>query len=161
LADEATLRKPGPKSGDAKPINAIAEMWRPGLWRLFGSMVLNGAGRPTRVEDAETFEEGVLDVPGRPRVILTPGHTPGHCALYFEEHGALFVGDAMCTVNPMTRRRGPQLMPHSFNTSDAQALSSLDVLERVEADVLLAGHGPPWHEGVAAAVREARASARV
>src|SRR5437588_3799736 len=79
-ADEPKLRKPGPKSGDAKPINIVPEMWRPSFWRLAGSMFLHGGARPTRFEGAETFEGGMLEVPGRPRVIPTPGHTPGHCA---------------------------------------------------------------------------------
>src|SRR5437763_15357380 len=118
-ADEPKLRKPGPKSGDAKPINIVPEMWRPSFWRLAGSMFLHGGARPTRFEGAETFEGGMLEVPGRPRVIPTPGHTPGHCAFQFEQHGALFVGDAMCTTNPVTGHEGPQLMPHAFNESNA------------------------------------------
>jgi glyoxylase-like metal-dependent hydrolase (beta-lactamase superfamily II) len=67
----------------------------------------------------------VLDVPGRPRAIPTPGHAPGHCALLVEERGVLFAGDALCTLNPRSFRRGPQLMPPGFNMSDAQAEASL------------------------------------
>jgi glyoxylase-like metal-dependent hydrolase (beta-lactamase superfamily II) len=159
-ADDATLRKPGPKSGDAKPLNMLPEMWRPSVWRLIGSMALAGGGRPTRIEDAETFEDGVLDVPGNPRVIRTPGHTPGHCVFHFEQHGALFVGDAMCTSNPVTGRKGPQLLHHALNVSNEAALQSLDAIDRVEADVLLPGHGEPWREGVSSAVSEARSRGR-
>jgi glyoxylase-like metal-dependent hydrolase (beta-lactamase superfamily II) len=159
--DDPTLRKPGPKSGDAKPIKILPEMWRPSFWRLLGGMFIHGGARPIPFEDAETFEQGALeDVPGRPRVIPTPGHTPGHCAFHFEQHGALFVGDAMCTWNPVTARGGPQLMPHAFNVSNADALSSLDAIEPIEADVLLPGHGEPWHEGVSTAVAEARSRGR-
>lgn len=154
--DEPKLRKPGPKSGDAKPMNMLLEMWRPSMWRLAGTMFLNGGARPPRFEGAETFEDGVLDVPGSPRVIFTPGHTPGHCAFHFAEHRALFVGDAMCTWNPLTTRTGPQLMSHGFNESDATARSSLDAIEAIDADVLLPGHGEPWRDGVSAAVAEAR-----
>lgn len=159
-ADDAALRKPGPKSGDASPRKILPDLWRPSLWRLIGSMALAGGGRPTRVEDAETFEGGVLDVPGGPRVIPTPGHTPGHCAFHFEQHGALFVGDAMCNRSPVTGRTGPQLMPHAFNVSNESALRSLDAIDSVEAEVLLAGHGEPWREGVSAAVSEARSRGR-
>jgi glyoxylase-like metal-dependent hydrolase (beta-lactamase superfamily II) len=154
--DEPKLRKPGPKSGDAKPLNIVPEMWRPSFWRLAGSMVRNGGARPTSFEGAETFEDGSLDVPGRPRVIRTPGHTPGHCAFLFEDHGALVVGDAMCTWNPVTGAKGAALMPHAFNVSNADALSSLQAIESVEADVLLPGHGEPWRDGVSSAVAEAR-----
>src|SRR5947207_7959377 len=97
--DEPTLRKPGPKSGDGKPINLLSQMWRPTLWQLIGTMVIHGGARPTKFEGAETFEEGVLEVPGRPRIVPSPGHTRGHCAFHFEEHWALLVGDAMCTYN--------------------------------------------------------------
>jgi glyoxylase-like metal-dependent hydrolase (beta-lactamase superfamily II) len=158
--DEPKLRKPGPKSGDAKPINIVPEMWRPSFWRLAGAMVRYGGARPPRIEDAETFEQGSLDVPGTPQVILTPGHTPGHCAFHFAEHGALFVGDAMCTRNPVTGREGPQLMPHAFNVSNAVALGSLDAIEGVEAEALLPGHGEPWRDGVSSAVAQARARGR-
>ena len=157
--DEPKLRKPGPKAGDAKPLNIVPELWRPSFWRLAGSMFLRGGARPTRFEGAETFEDGSLDVPGYPRVIRTPGHTPGHCAFLFEEHGALFVGDAMCTWNPVTGAKGAQLMPHAFNESNADALSSIASIESVEADVLLPGHGEPWREGVPAAVAEVRSRA--
>lgn len=156
LADEPTLRKPGPKSGDAKPLNLVPDLWRPSLWKVAAAMVRHGGARPTPIEGAATFEDGVLDVPGNPRVIPTPGHTPGHCAFHFERHGAVFVGDAMCTWSPLTGRTGAQLMPHSFNVSNADAVSSLDAIEPLEADVLLPGHGEPWRDGVAAAVAEAR-----
>ena len=156
---EPKLRKPGPKSGDASPVNIIPQMWRPLLWRMFTEMMLAGAARPPTVDDAETFAEGdVLEVPGNPRVIATPGHAPGHCAFLFERHSALFVGDELCTWNVLTGSRGPQLMPHGMNESDAQCLQSLHALEPVEAEVVLFGHGEPWHEGVPAAVRQARAA---
>ena len=62
----------------------------------------------------------------------------------------------MCALSPLTRRRGPQLMPSSFNVSNRQALESLARVEGLEADVVLFGHGEPWHDGPAAAVAEAR-----
>ncbi len=160
-ADEPTLRKPGPKSGDASPRNILGELWRPMLWRTFIKMARDGGARPPKVEGAETFAHGdVLDVPGSPRVVGTPGHTPGHCALYFEGHGALFVGDEMCTWNPFTGLRGPQLMPKFTNVSTAQCLESLAAIEDLPAAALLPGHGEPWRQGVSAAVERARTAAR-
>lgn len=157
--DEATLRKPRPKSGDASPINIVREMWRPTLWGFFISTMVSGGGRIQGMEGAETFggQEEVLDVPGRPRVVATPGHTPGHCAFHFEAHSALFLGDAMCTLNPVTGERGPQVMPRAMNVSHSQAEQSLDAIEPIEADIMLFGHGDPWPGGVAAAVGAARA----
>lgn len=155
--DEASLRKPGAKGGDAKPLNILPELWRPSFWRFIASFMASGAGRLQGVQGAETFEaDTALEVPGRPRVIPTPGHTPGHCAFFFERHGAVFVGDAMCSLNPVTGGRLPQLMPRAMNVSNAQALQSLAALEPLEADVMLFGHGDPWHGGVPTAVAQAR-----
>jgi glyoxylase-like metal-dependent hydrolase (beta-lactamase superfamily II) len=108
---------------------------------------------------AETFEDAaVLDVPGRPRVIHTPGHTPGHCALLFEQRGALFAGDALCTWNPVTGQLGPQRFPSALNVNNAQALESLDRIEGLEAQVVLPGHGEPYREEPRGAVAAARAA---
>lgn len=158
-ADEPKLRNPGPKSGDASPLKILPELWRPTLWLMMARLMRAGAVKMTKIGDAETFAEGdVLDVPGRPRVIGTPGHTPGHCAFYFESHGALFVGDELCTWNPVTGSHGPQLMTHALNESNEHCVSSLDALEPLDAEVLLPGHGEPWRGGVAAAVKQARAA---
>lgn len=159
--DEGKLRKPGPKSGDAKPLNVAAELWRPSFWKTISSMMAAKGFEMTGIPDAETFDnDAVLDVPGRPRVIATPGHTPGHCAFLFEGPRALFVGDAMCTLDPVTWSRGPRVLHRAMNESTRQAIESLDALEAVDADVLLPGHGEPWREGVALAVRQARAEAK-
>ena len=156
-ADEQTLRKPGPKSGDASPIHLLAELWRPSLWRMAAAMVQSGGFKLTGVEGAETFGAGdVLDVPGRPRAVHTPGHTPGHCVFHFEGHGAVFAGDAMCSLNPVTGARGPQVMPSAMNVSTARARDSLSAIESVPVDVLLFGHGEPWRGRPAAAVQQAR-----
>jgi glyoxylase-like metal-dependent hydrolase (beta-lactamase superfamily II) len=160
-ADEPKLRKPGPKSGDAKPMNLLPALWRPPFWRFAAAMMRGGGFSPTKVTDAETFgEDDMLDVPGHPRVVPTPGHTPGHCAFHFAEHRTLIVGDAMCTLNPITGSIGPQLLPRPYNESNEQALRSLDALEPIEADVLLFGHGEPWRNDVASAVKQARSAAR-
>ena len=158
--DEPKLRKPGPKSGDASPVHIIPELWRPSFWRTIVGMTQAQGFRMAKVTDAETFAyDDVLDVPGHPRVIGTQGHTPGHSAFHFERPSALFVGDAMCSLNPVTHSRGPQPMPRVMDQSHAQALRSLDALEASEAEVVLFGHGEPWRGGVAAAVKQARSAA--
>jgi glyoxylase-like metal-dependent hydrolase (beta-lactamase superfamily II) len=156
-ADLETLRDPGPKSGDASPAHILPYLRRTGTWRFFVHLVRVGGFKPEKVEGADTYVEGdVLEVPGRPRVVATPGHTPGHCALHFERHGALFVGDALCTWNFATGGRGPQIMPSPTNVSNDRCLRSLDAIESIDAEVLLPGHGGPWHGAPAAAVRHAR-----
>jgi glyoxylase-like metal-dependent hydrolase (beta-lactamase superfamily II) len=159
-ADEATLAKPGPKTGDASPQHILPHLWRPRVWGFFGGMALAGGARPPAIHGAETFGDGnILEVPGRPRVVHTPGHTPGHCALLFEGRGALFVGDAMCTRNPLTGRVGPQLMPAPTNVSNATARTSLQRIAELEARVLLPGHGEPWHGPPKTAVQRAQDAA--
>jgi glyoxylase-like metal-dependent hydrolase (beta-lactamase superfamily II) len=154
--DAATLRKPGPKSGDAKPINALPRLWHPTFLKLIAHLSMSGGMRLKGVEGAETFSAGaVLDVPGSPRVVTTPGHTPGHSALFFESKRVLFVGDALCTWNPITGRLGAQVMPSPLNVSTDQCFDSLQSIEQVAADVLLPGHGDPWRDGTAAAVESA------
>jgi glyoxylase-like metal-dependent hydrolase (beta-lactamase superfamily II) len=155
--DEPKLRRPGPKSGDASPVKVLRQVWRPALWRFFGGMMRAGGAKPSKVDDAQTFTHGdLLDVPGSPRVIATPGHTPGHCAFLFESHSVLFVGDELCIWNPLTGRLGAQVMPTVFNTSTDQCFESLGALEGVQAETVLPGHGEPWREGAAAAVQNAR-----
>jgi glyoxylase-like metal-dependent hydrolase (beta-lactamase superfamily II) len=78
--------------------------------------------------------------------------------LLFESHGALFAGDALCTWNPITGRRGPQRFPSALNVSNAQALESLSLIEGLDAQVVLPGHGEPYRDSPAAAVAAARAA---
>jgi glyoxylase-like metal-dependent hydrolase (beta-lactamase superfamily II) len=158
--DAGTLAKPGPKSGDAAPLKLVTHLWRPALWRFFGYMARRGGGKPPSVDADATFADGdVLDVPGRPRVLHTPGHTSGHSALLLEDRGVLFVGDSLCTWNPLTGSRTPQPMPHPFNEDNGACLRSLDAIAGADAGVLLAGHGDPWHGSPAKAAERARAAA--
>jgi glyoxylase-like metal-dependent hydrolase (beta-lactamase superfamily II) len=159
--DDPTLRKPGPKTGDGRPINLVPYMRRPRFLKFMIHMARGGGAKPPKIEGAETFGDGdVLDVPGSPRVVHTPGHTAGHCALLFERQGALFVGDELCTWNPLTGRLGPQVMPSAFNVSTDTCFESLSAIDGLEAKVLLAGHGEPWHGAPAAAAARAREAGR-
>jgi glyoxylase-like metal-dependent hydrolase (beta-lactamase superfamily II) len=156
-ADAAALAEPGPKSGEASPPRLIPHLWRPGLWRFLGHMAGRGGGRPPAVEADATFAGGeTLDVPGRLRVLHTPGHTPGHCAFLLEERRVLFVGDSICTWNPLTGDRVPQVMPRAFNEDNRACAESLDAIADADAGVLLPGHGDAWHGSPAVAAQRAR-----
>jgi glyoxylase-like metal-dependent hydrolase (beta-lactamase superfamily II) len=158
--DADTLRRPRPKGGDASVRHLLPRLVNPRVWALMGKMISLG-GRPTGVQDGRTFGDGdVLDVPGHPRVIHTPGHTPGHCVIHFEKHGALFVGDELCTWNLLNDRRGPQVMPTPLNLSTDGCFESLAAVEGVDASVVLPGHGEPYHDSPATAVAKARAAGR-
>ncbi|HEY4752712.1 MAG TPA: MBL fold metallo-hydrolase, partial [Candidatus Limnocylindrales bacterium] len=108
-----------------------------------------------------TFGDGAtLDLPGAPRVVLVPGHTPGSAALHLPGQGALFVGDALATYAVTTGERGPQLAP--FTADRDQALASLGRLEGLDAGLVLPGHGDAFTGAPAQAVlltRRAEATA--
>lgn len=111
------------------------------------------------VVEVSSFAAGdVLDVPGKPRAVHTPGHTPGNAALHFEDQDAVICGDTLITHNPLTGRAGPQVMPSGFNRDTLQALDSLSALEHLNAEILLPGHGEPWHGPISQAVQLARAA---
>ena len=127
---------------------------------LFGLMRRNGL-KILPIHEVSTFEDGeVLEVPGRPRVVHTPGHTEGMSCLLLEERRVLFTGDALSTRNPLTGRIGPQIAPDGLNRDSEQALRSLDAIAALPADLLLPGHGEPWPGGVGEAVRRAKAAGR-
>ncbi|MCW3012111.1 MAG: fold metallo-hydrolase [Solirubrobacterales bacterium] len=116
-----------------------------------------GAFRPAPVQQVTTFADGqVLDVPGRPRVVFTPGHTDGHCALFLEQANAVISADALVTLDPYTNRRGPRLVARAATADVQRNLASLDALQETRAQVVLPGHGEPFRSGVGAAVRMAR-----
>jgi glyoxylase-like metal-dependent hydrolase (beta-lactamase superfamily II) len=118
----------------------------------------HGMMRIPRIAEVATFgDRATLDVPGAPRVILVPGHTPGSAALLFAGHDAIFVGDALATHSVTTGDDGPRISP--FTADPVQALASLDRLLDVQAGLVLPGHGQAWSGGVAAAVAAVRAAA--
>lgn len=114
----------------------------------------NGA-KPPPVQVVATYGDGAtLDVPGSPRVILAPGHTPGSCALHVAARSVLFAGDTLGTVTVTTGATGPRLSP--FNADRAQALASLRRLWGLDAELVLPGHGEPWALGIDSAILRAR-----
>jgi glyoxylase-like metal-dependent hydrolase (beta-lactamase superfamily II) len=116
---------------------------------------LHGGLRTPKLQQVVTFGDGAtLDVPGSPRVILTPGHTPGSAALNVAPLGALFVGDAFATYAVTTGARGPQVAP--FTADATQAVQSLARLDAISADHVLPGHGDPWTGGTQEAIRQIR-----
>jgi glyoxylase-like metal-dependent hydrolase (beta-lactamase superfamily II) len=150
-AEQARTAKNHPREGGMLPYFRHRQ-----TWRLLAMGVRNGAVKPVKIAEVALLGEGELDVPGRPQVIHTPGHSPGHVVFHFAGQGALIAGDALCTWNPLTGRPGPQIMPGAFSFSNAQAVESLGRIEPIEAGALLVGHGDPWTAGVAAAVARAR-----
>jgi glyoxylase-like metal-dependent hydrolase (beta-lactamase superfamily II) len=120
--------------------------------------VTHGLLRIPRIAEVSTFGDGAtLDVPGSPRVILLPGHTPGSAALHLPGRDALFIGDAIATHGVTTGIDAPRIAP--FTADPAQALASLARLDGLEAGYVLPGHGQAWTGGLPAALAEVRAAA--
>jgi len=117
-----------------------------------GGLRIKPATELTTVADGD-----VLDVPGSPRIIHTPGHTPGSVTVYVAAVDALFPGDTMTTRNVLTGVTGPK--PAPFTLQPEQAVASLDRIDSVDATWVLPGHGPAWDGGVPEAVRLIRAAA--
>jgi glyoxylase-like metal-dependent hydrolase (beta-lactamase superfamily II) len=127
---------------------------RPLLAFLVLGARMGALGAP-KVGAVVTFGDGAtLDVPGAPRVVHVPGHTPGSAALHIPSLGAVFVGDALATYAVTNGEHGPQIAP--FTADARQALESLGRLTALDAPLVLPGHGPPWSGGVEEAVRLVR-----
>jgi glyoxylase-like metal-dependent hydrolase (beta-lactamase superfamily II) len=152
-ADMARTGKAHKRDGSMLPY-----LRHPAVFKLFASAARQGGAKTTKIETVTTFtgEAKDLDVPGHPRVIPTPGHSPGHVSFHLPDRGVLIAGDALCTYNVLTGARGPQLLPKAFAYDSLQMLASLDALERIDAGITLFGHGEPWTDGPAAAVARAR-----
>ena len=144
-----TVKKPNSGWGPVKIGPLAGFLWYSGR---------NGGLRIKPATELKTVEDNeVLDVPGSPRIIHTPGHTPGSVSVHVQTLDALFLGDTMTTRNVLTGVTGPK--PAPFTLEPAQAVASLDRIEGVDATWLLPGHGSAWDGGVSPAVRLIRDAA--
>jgi glyoxylase-like metal-dependent hydrolase (beta-lactamase superfamily II) len=101
-------------------------------------------------------------VPGMPgwRWIPTPGHSPGHVALFRDADRTLIAGDAFVTTKQESMTAVMQWRPEvngppAYFTQDwAAARRSVEVLAGLEPEAVGTGHGPPLHgEAMRAALR--------
>jgi Metallo-beta-lactamase superfamily len=121
-ADAETARTGKPEE---RRQHVLLYLLRNAFYRTAFSLARRGAVKIIPVKEVSSFADGeVIDVPGSPRALHTPGHTPGSAAIAVEKRNALLAGDAMCTWNPYTGRVGPQIMPSALNMSSAQAMAT-------------------------------------
>ena len=134
--------------GDAPRHRPNLPLYRPWMLKYGAHLVGHGARDYPPVADPTTFGDGeVLDIPGRPRVIHAPGHTPGCCVLHIPQLNVLFTGDVLVTLDTANGRVGPTVANDIFNTDSREAADSLHRLEGLEARMMLPGHGEPWEGG--------------
>jgi len=85
--------------GDEKPKpprGLRSVILNPNALRVLGHVVKKGSAKFPTVKEVQTYTNGeVLDVPGKPRVVFTPGHSAGHSSLLLEQRGTIFTGDAI------------------------------------------------------------------
>jgi ribonuclease/clavin/mitogillin len=86
-----------------------------------------------RLTDGDRIDLGGITL----ETIHTPGHTPGHIAVFIPEHELLFSGDIDLT--PF----GP-FYGHDFADID-DFLSSIETLKRVKAKMVISGHAGPFN----------------
>ncbi|MFI7497997.1 MBL fold metallo-hydrolase [Streptomyces sp. NPDC049687] len=136
----------------------LGNAWRPGVlpWMLHALRSGGTKQNPVTAPEAFPVAAGPLDLPGRPVPVHTPGHTDGHTVFHLPDAGMVISGDALVSGHPTSRLQGPQLLPDMFHHERARAVASLEVIEKLDADVLLPGHGPLYQGSVRAAAQRAR-----
>jgi glyoxylase-like metal-dependent hydrolase (beta-lactamase superfamily II) len=148
----------GRARGEVKPKASWGRIKLGATARFLWYAIRKGGFRTTYLAEVVDVNEGdVLDLPGAPRIIGLPGHSPGSIAIHVPVADAIFVGDGLTTRHVLTGQRGPQ--PAPFTDNPEQALASLSRLEGLQATWVLPGHGPPFAGGPEKAVREIRSAA--
>jgi glyoxylase-like metal-dependent hydrolase (beta-lactamase superfamily II) len=157
--DAPALTAPLRPASDARPEGHLVRylLRRPAALGVPLHLARAGAFRTPAVTGVSHLPGGTaLDVPGRPRVIEVPGHTPGSVAFHLPERGIVLSGDALVTRDSLEGRTGPSIVCAAFTHDTAQALASLDAIAPLDAGLVLPGHGDPYEHAVSQAVRQAR-----
>src|SRR5947209_7276204 len=134
----------------------LLELWRPHAIRFVASSIERGVLSPHWPTQPRPLEE----LGDAPAVVPTPGHTEGHVAYHLPERGVVFTGDALVTLDVLTRARGPRLHPAPFQVDFERAVDTLPAIGSLDAELLLPGHGEPYRGSPAVAVDEALARRR-
>ncbi|MFJ4679318.1 MBL fold metallo-hydrolase [Kitasatospora sp. NPDC088783] len=160
---DAAILHDGPRSAlrHAAPERSVLPylLRRPAATATVLHLARKGAFTARAVPDVRTFadDQRMEDVPGAPRTVALPGHTPGSTAYLFPDRGLLFTGDALVTHDGLTGRTGPGLVCRGFTHDGAAALAALDrIAELTATTVLLPGHGRPTTDDVRTVAHLAR-----
>ncbi len=127
-------------------IGLLSNAWRAYTAKMLGVAMINGVFSLPHLTKVQTVEDGqVLDIPGRPRIIHTPGHTDGEISLLMEGRKAIITGDTIVTRNLLTGELGdPQIVNPILTHDYKQAYRTLDLLREIGEVTMLSGHGTPW-----------------
>lgn len=143
------------------PVGLLTNVWRRHPFRILTSAVRHNVFFGPAIKKFEPLQNQMqLDVPGKPTVLFTPGHTKGSVSFWLPDRQALFAGDALVTINMLTGKTpGPQLTPRNVGTDRDQSIASLTTFAPLGQAVLMTGHGKPWRGEMETAVTLARKQA--
>ena len=79
------------------------------------------------------YASGTLPVPGSPRIVLTPGHTLGHCALHLPERDVVIARRRLVTLDPYTGRTGPRIIARAATVDSERNLATLEAIAETNA----------------------------
>jgi glyoxylase-like metal-dependent hydrolase (beta-lactamase superfamily II) len=107
---------------------------------------------PIDISDRARSLPGDGSVPGMPgwRWVLTPGHTPGHVALFRDEDRTLIAGDAFVTVKQesalavMSQALEIHGPPAYYTPDWPAAWGSVRALDELKPERVITGHGVPF-----------------
>ena len=103
-----TSRPRAPAQAGKRDGKITSYLLRAAFYRTTFSLLRRGGGRMIPIAEVSAFADGEqIDVPGLPRAVHAPGHTPGSAALLVESRRALLTGDVMATENPLTGQARP------------------------------------------------------
>jgi glyoxylase-like metal-dependent hydrolase (beta-lactamase superfamily II) len=135
-------------------MDLATRMWQPRYVVWSATIAMLGALVREGIPTAHALtEEVAAALPGTPMAIPTPGHTGGHCSYVVD--GVLISGDALVTGHPVSKRKGPQLLPGLFNHDQDACVRSLAALGLLDTEVVLPGHGPVWRGPIRTAAEQA------
>ena len=139
----------------------ISNAWRPAVAEMLVHAVRNGVFWTPALERVEVIEDGeTLDVPGRPTVIHTPGHTRGEVSFLLPDRRVLFAGDTLVTRGLLNGAHGAPVIPEpALSDEHAVAVASVQRLVGLGDLTILTGHGRPWSGSADEAVASALESA--
>ena len=130
------------------PLGLFFFMWRPSFARFIRALMQAGMTDAEPIAEAHTYTDGqVLDVPGHPEVIATPGHRKEHCSFWLPERRVLFSGDALITMDIMSGKAvapEPVRGGNIYNYDKGQQMESARKLGTLGHVTLLPGHVQPW-----------------
>ncbi|MCC9178372.1 MBL fold metallo-hydrolase [Arthrobacter sp. zg-Y750] len=146
----------GEEKFSVTPLQIVRRAWQPRVFRWAVHVLRSGGAAGHPAPSAAAWDDALLaGLPGSPVAVPTPGHTPGHTAFYLSRAKAVITGDALVTGHAISAWNGPQLLHPMFHHDGARVDSALAILSKLDACLLLPGHGPAVRTGIREAANTA------